>query len=127
MPALSGAELAAAGPAERTADVRARVARARAAQSARAAALGLADAVNATMPVAAARACCVLGPESRALLRQAVDRLGLSPRAYHRLGRVARTIADLGGDASIGAPHVAEAIGYRTLDRAMQSGAVAPF
>lgn len=125
MPALSGAELAAAGPAERTADVRARVARARAAQSARAAALGLADAVNATMPVA--RACCVLGPESRALLRQAVDRLGLSPRAYHRLGRVARTIADLGGDASIGAPHVAEAIGYRTLDRAMQSGAAAPF
>lgn len=127
MPALSGEELASAGPVAGSADVRAGVLGARAVQSARAAAFGVAGTLNATMPAAAARACCVLDPESRALLRQAVERLGLSPRAYYRLGRVARTIADLDGDASIAARHVAEAIGYRMLDRALQPDGAAPF
>jgi magnesium chelatase family protein len=51
------------------------------------------------------------------LLQQAVDRLGLSARAYHRVLRVARTIADLAGNDAILVEHAAEAIQYRMLDR----------
>ncbi len=51
------------------------------------------------------------------LLQQAVDRLGLSARAYHRVLKVARTIADLDARDAIGVDHVAEAVQYRTLDR----------
>jgi magnesium chelatase family protein len=47
------------------------------------------------------------------LLRNAMSRLGWSARAYHRVLKVARTIADLAGDAEIGQAHVAEAIQYR--------------
>ncbi|HSD61449.1 MAG TPA: ATP-dependent protease, partial [Burkholderiales bacterium] len=52
-----------------------------------------------------------------ALLRQAIGRLNLSARAYHRVLKVARTIADLAGRSGIAAAHVAEAIPYRRLDR----------
>lgn len=122
MPPLSGEELAAAPLAgEPSVDVRARVIRARALQAARGRAFGIPAPVNATMPAALARTCCALAAEPRALLRRAVDRLGLSPRAYHRLARVARTIADLEGAGSVGAQHVAEAIGYRILDRSFES------
>jgi magnesium chelatase family protein len=58
------------------------------------------------------------GPEVLALLQRAIDRLGLSARAYHRLLKVARTIADLEGSARVRTTHAAEAIQYRTLDRA---------
>ena len=117
VPPLTGDELASASPAEHSAGVRTRVLAARARQAARGRGFGIPAAVNATIPAAVARACCVLAAEPRALLRRAVDRLGLSPRAYHRLARVARTIADLEESAVIDARHVAEAIGYRTLDR----------
>lgn len=53
------------------------------------------------------------GAGGRALLNRAAERLGLSARAYHRLLRVARTIADLEGAKTVGKPHVAEAISYR--------------
>ena len=59
-------------------------------------------------------------PESRAqrLLEQAMDRFGLSARAYHRVLRVARTIADLDGEhAATRSSHIAEAVQYRVLDR----------
>jgi magnesium chelatase family protein len=53
------------------------------------------------------------------LLRQAVDRLRLSARAYYRILKLALTIADLEGLESVRAAHVAEAVGYRRLDRAV--------
>jgi magnesium chelatase family protein len=61
------------------------------------------------------------GPEVVALLQRAVERLGLSARAYHRLLKVARTIADLDGAKRVATDHAAEAIQYRTLDRASPS------
>ena len=51
------------------------------------------------------------------MLQQAVDRTGLSARAYHRVLRVARTIADLAGATAIASPHIAEALSLRRLDR----------
>ncbi|OGA67183.1 MAG: ATP-dependent protease [Betaproteobacteria bacterium RIFCSPLOWO2_12_FULL_68_20] len=59
---------------------------------------------------------CALAPESAALLKQAIARLGLTARAAHRVMRVARSVADLAGEAAIGAQHMAEAIQYRRLD-----------
>ena len=60
---------------------------------------------------------CALAPAARALLHRAVERLRLSARAYHRVLRLARTIADLDGVDDIGVAQVAEAVGYRRLDR----------
>ncbi|MES9833422.1 MAG: YifB family Mg chelatase-like AAA ATPase [Candidatus Thiodiazotropha sp. DIVDIV] len=55
--------------------------------------------------------------ESQTLLQQAIDKLGLSMRAYHRIIKVARTIADLDERSEITTQHISEAIGYRRLDR----------
>ncbi len=60
---------------------------------------------------------CRTGPESSRLLETAVDRLGLSARAYTRILKVARTMADLEAEQDISARHIAEAVQYRTLDR----------
>ena len=60
---------------------------------------------------------CRLDEEGRRLLEQAIDRLGLSARAYHRVLKVARTIADLAGEENIRSSHLAEAVQYRCLDR----------
>ena len=61
---------------------------------------------------------CRIGNDAAALLKQAIARINLSARAYHRVLKLARTIADLAGEASVGVAHVAEAIQYRRLDRA---------
>ena len=58
-----------------------------------------------------------LGCLGRRLLEQAIDRLGFSARAYHRILKVARTIADLAAEEMIRPAHVAEAVRYRCLDR----------
>jgi magnesium chelatase family protein len=60
---------------------------------------------------------CVPDAAGASLLAQAMARLSLSARAYHRILKVARTIADLDGADAIGAPQVAEAVGYRRFDR----------
>ena len=51
----------------------------------------------------------------KALLLQAAERFKLTARGYHRILRLARTIADLEGDETIGQPHIAEAVGYRLM------------
>jgi len=61
---------------------------------------------------------CRLDADDNALLERAVDKLGLSARAYHRILKVARTIADLAAENEIQTSHLTEAIGYRRLDRA---------
>ena len=60
---------------------------------------------------------CTLTTADRLLLQQAMERLQLSARAYHRILKVARTIADLAGCEDIATIHLSEAIGYRKLDR----------
>ncbi len=60
---------------------------------------------------------CKLDQAGRELLEQAISRLGLSPRALHRILRVARTIADLAGEEAVSVKHLGEAVGYRKLDR----------
>ena len=60
---------------------------------------------------------CTPDAAGAALLAQAMARLSLSARAYHRILKVARTIADYADINAIGAPHIAEAIGYRRFDR----------
>lgn len=60
---------------------------------------------------------CALSEDGHRLLEQAIDKLGLSHRAYHRILKLARTVADLAGSQDIGIQHLSEAIGYRRLDR----------
>jgi magnesium chelatase family protein len=63
------------------------------------------------------RKYCGVNGEVKELLRSAIQQLGLSARAYDRILKLSRTIADLAGSAEIGLAHVGEAIQYRTLDR----------
>jgi len=72
---------------------------------------------NAAMPAVLIRRFCTPDAAGRALLGAAMNRLGLSARAYDRILKLARTIADLDGSEQVRAPHIAEAIQYRCLDR----------
>ncbi|NJN50383.1 MAG: ATP-binding protein, partial [Polaribacter sp.] len=72
---------------------------------------------NAQMGVKQIRAFCKLTDESKNLLKTAMEKLNLSARAYDRILKVARTIADLANEEHINPNHIAEAIQYRSLDR----------
>jgi magnesium chelatase family protein len=72
---------------------------------------------NAHMSTRQIRRVCQMDEEAKGLLERAMDRLGLSARAYDRILKVGRTIADLEGQEAILAAHIAEAIQYRSLDR----------
>lgn len=100
--------------AESSAEVRARVTRARRIQQERYRESGVY--CNAQLTSALQKRYCQLGPEATAVLHMAVDRMGMSMRAYGRVLKVARTIADLAGSEEIRTEHVAEAIQYRELD-----------
>jgi len=72
---------------------------------------------NAMMPSNMVKQLCVINDAGVKLLKTAMERLGLSARAYDRILKVSRTIADLAGTADIQTEHLAEAIQYRSLDR----------
>ena len=97
---------------ESSATVRERVARARTRQRDRQ------GKVNARLIPPEVATHCVPEAAAEALLSRAMTRLALSARAYHRVLKVARTIADLAGADSIDATHMAEAIGHRRMDPA---------
>jgi len=100
---------------ESTAMVRARVDAARARQQARS------GCTNSALSNSQIDGLCAVDGEGRRLLEQAIARLGLSARAYHRILKVARTVADLAGAEAIEPTHLAEAIQYRSLDRRMMN------
>ena len=100
---------------ESSSAIRERVIRARQIQQERFAGTGIYT--NAMMNSKMLREYCVLEPAVRALLERAMERLDLSARAYDRIIKVARTIADLEAAPAIGVAHITEAINYRTLDR----------
>ncbi len=77
---------------------------------------------NADMQARDIRKFCKIDAQSQDLLKNAINRLGFSARAYDRILKVARTIADLEGSQHIQAPHISEAIQYRTLDRNLWAG-----
>ena len=124
VPAVTAADLILPPPAEGSREVAARVARARAVQAERYAALGL-DGVLTNSAVPSALLEDVAQPDSAGLtlLRDAADAMRLSARGYHRVLRVARTLADLDGSEKVGRVHLAEALSYRALMDQVRSAA----
>jgi magnesium chelatase family protein len=114
-PAITFAELRSNEPGESSAAIRERVLRARERQRRRL--TPSSTTANARMNHAQLRKHCAIDPALGDLLQQAMEKLSLSARAYHRILKVARTVADLAGAENIDAPHLLEAIQYRTLDR----------
>jgi magnesium chelatase family protein len=116
VPAVRYRELAGQTPEESSDAVRRRVDAARAIQLQRFQGLpGMR--CNAQMGVKEVRQFCRVGPDGEKLLARVVDGLGMSARAYDRILKVARTLADLAGQTDISTAQLAEAIQYRSLDR----------
>jgi magnesium chelatase family protein len=72
---------------------------------------------NSALTAKEVKQLCLLSEQGHRLLEQAMDKFGLSHRAYHRILKLGRTIADLAQSESIEISHLSEAIGYRKLDR----------
>lgn len=109
-------ELAAVQETEKSSSIRTRVMKARIWQEKRFQAFSGTH-FNAQMSSNMVRKICSIDDESQQLIKKAMDKLGLSARAYDRILKVARTIADLANSQHISAEHLAEAIHYRSLDR----------
>lgn len=116
-PALGIEELRDERPCESSAEIRQRIRRARAVQQERFGKDGIRS--NARMTNRQLREFCPLTRELGDLLQQAMEQLNLSARAYDRILKVSRTIADLDSSPDIQPPHLLEAIQYRSLDRAV--------
>jgi magnesium chelatase family protein len=117
VPRLQHEELLGRPQGEPSAVIRDRVMQARALQQERFAKERGKLYANGAMQAAQIRKYCGVNSEVKELLRSAIQQLGLSARAYDRILKLSRTIADLAGSEEIQVPHVAEAIQYRTLDR----------
>jgi magnesium chelatase family protein len=116
VPAVTAADLILPPPAEGSAEVAARVARARDIQTGRYAAMGLNDVrTNAQASGPVLEQVAHADAAGMSLLRDAADAMRLSARGYHRVLRVARTLADLDGAEKVGRVHLAEALSYRAL------------
>ncbi len=113
---VTPADLTAPASGEATAIVAERIARARAAQTDRAKSLGVGAALNTALPDAALDKVAKPDAEGSALLSRAAEKLGFSARAYHRILRLARTLADLDDRDAVLRRHVAEAVSYRRKD-----------
>jgi len=109
-------EMSSERPAEKSGDIRTRVVSARTVQNKR---FAQNEGVycNAQMSTRQLREVCRIDKAGQELLRNAIDKLNLSGRAYDRILKVGRTIADLEGSNQIETHHIAEAIQYRSLDR----------
>jgi magnesium chelatase family protein len=117
VPSVPFTQLSEAPPGPTSADFLTEVLRARARQYERFGGKG--PVVNGRMTPRQVRKYCSLRPESQSLLKAAMEELGLSARAHDKVLRVARTMADLEGSEEIQPHHVAEAVGYRSLDRSV--------
>jgi magnesium chelatase family protein len=117
VPAVPFTQLAEAPPGPSSESFRDQVLRARGVQSRRFG--NKAPWVNGRMTPRQIRKFCSLRPESSLILKGAMEELGLSARAHDRILRVARTIGDLEGTDEIQPHHIAEAVGFRTLDRSV--------
>jgi magnesium chelatase family protein len=115
VPEVKFGDIVSRAPAESSAAIRARVARARERQATRF--VGRKIFANAQMGPKETKEFCRLPAEAERLLEMAVTKLGFSARAFDRVLKVARTIADLEGIENIATPHVSEAIQYRMMDR----------
>ena len=116
VPPVTAADLILPPPAEGSREVAARVARARQRQVERYAALGLTDVrTNARAHGSVLDEIAKLDSASLALIHDAADAMRLTARGYHRVLRVARTLADLDGSEKVGRLHLAEALSYRVL------------
>lgn len=115
VPAVRYKDLASMDTTETSATIRDRVNGARSAQSHRLKRTKIH--CNAQMNNRQIKKYCPVGPDSHRLLEAAIDKLGLSARAFNRILKIARTIADLDQAPDIGVNHVSEAIQYRSLDR----------
>ena len=124
VPAVSASDLILPPPTEGSAEVAARVAQARAIQARRFADLGLPHvACNAAAPPNVLEAIAPLDSGAAALLREASERMRLTARGFHRVLKLARTLADLAGAENVSRAHLAEALGYRARGLAQAQAA----
>ncbi|MBE7635715.1 ATP-binding protein [Sneathiella sp. P13V-1] len=127
VPAVSAMDLTLPPPSETSEMVAERVARARAIQRARYGKLNLLNPIrtNAEAEGRVLEQVAVLDESGRALMQDAIGKLKLSARGYHRVLKVARTLADLEGKEQLGRAHIAEALGYRAALHGLRSSAAA--